>query len=206
MNTTRTKEFKRYSEQRHPANRDLPSPGAFAGGVEDPEILSLLGKLVGTWSHLEEAMIYVFATLSGMKRRGPSREIFRSIIAQEVKIRMMRFLLEESEINAEQPPFFDVVLDKFQSLNSTRNKYIHGLWFNGQGVTYLSSTDPARHPFETVTRKIVAKELQDFLKRTSELTGAITEYQLYCDPEMRTGTEWPAPMRERHERLRQGKF
>lgn len=206
MNTPRTKEIRRYDKERHPKNPDLPNLAIFGSGVEDEEIRSLLGELVSTWSHLEEAMVYIFATLSGTPRQAPSREMFRSIIAQDVKIKMMRFLLQETEANALQPPFFDKAIDEFESLNRSRNKYIHGLWYNYEGRTYLASTDPARHPFETVTRKVDAPELQNFLNRARKLVGAIIEYHLFCDPDMQTGTEWPEQMKAHHEQIRLGNF
>ncbi len=84
MNKPRSKEIKRYDSSRQPANRDLPNPGIFSGGVEDEKILLALGQLVATWSQLEERMVYIFAVLTKTEK-GPSREIFRSIIAQEAK-------------------------------------------------------------------------------------------------------------------------
>lgn len=118
----------------------------------------------------------------------------------------MRFLLEETEANAMQPPFFDKAIDEFESLNRTRNKYVHGLWHHSEGKTYLSSTEPARHPFDTVTRQVLAPELQNFLSRIKKLSDAVVEFRLFCDPDMNTGMEWPASMKERHERVRQGDF
>ena len=179
MNTLRSKPIKRFDKARHPKNPDLPQ-GMFNGGIKDEQILLTLGKLISTWTHLEERMIYIFGILTKTER-GAAREIFRSVIAQEVKIKMMRFLLEETEGHAQQPPFFDKVLDEFQSLNTSRNKYVHGLWYHNEKATYLSSSDPARHPFETVTRKVKASELDAFLERANTLAAAITQYQFHIE-------------------------
>lgn len=196
MNTPRTKEIRRFDKARHPKNRDLPDPGLFQHGVNDEKILLLLGRMIASWPH---QMIYIFAILTQTKE-GSAREIFRSVIAQETKISMMRFLLEETEAHVEAPPFFDRALDEFQSLNRMRNKYVHGLWFHDDNATYLSSSDPARHPFETVTRKVQDSELTDFLVRCNKLSDAVFEYRMVNE-----GAFVMTPP-ERIERLFQGIF
>ena len=186
MNTPRSKPIKRFDKTRHPKNPDLPDPGVFEGGIKDEKMLLTLGKLISTWTHLEERMIYIFGILTKTEK-GVAREIFRSVIAQEVKIKMMRFLLEETEDHAKKPPFFDKVLDEFKSLNTARNKYVHGLWYHDENATYLSSSDAARHPFETVTRKVKASDLDAFLERANTLAAAITNYQFHVEGKPQLG-------------------
>jgi hypothetical protein len=200
MNTPRTKKIRRFDKTRHPKNRDLPDPGIFQGGVKDEKILLLLGQLVATWPQLEERVVYIFGILTKTEK-GPARQIFRSVIAQEVKINMMRFLLEETEQHINAPPFFDKVLDEFQSLNRTRNKYVHGLWHHDAEATYLSSSDAASHPFETVTRKIQDSELTEFFDRAGKLASAITMFQIFSE-----GGPLLLPMQGQFEQLLQGNF
>lgn len=192
MNTPSSKKPLRYDPTRFPRNSELKE-NAYALGVEDNQILTKLGQLAASWPHVEEDMITILATLMGADQKTPVREIFRSIIAQEAKIKMMRHLLEETEANTHRGPHFDKIIKEFAALNALRNKYIHGLWFNADGETFLSTTDPAHHPFFTTTRKIEASELEIFLSRCLNLKSAINAVRFL---------EIDAPLDERYkERL-----
>jgi hypothetical protein len=200
MNTARTKEIRRFVKSRRPKNTDLPDPGVFTNGVNDPDILALLGRLVAEWPHLEERMVYIFGLLTGTEG-GLSREIFRTIISQEVRNKIMKHALEETVQNADKPAFFDKVLSEFASLNTSRNKYVHGLWMCNDEATYLATSEAARHPFETVTRKVNAAELRAFLSRMGSLSHAIITFEM----KQSLGEQLPVP-KEFLERLLEGRF
>lgn len=77
MNTPRSKPLKRYDKERLPKNSDLDvvRPTIYTPGLESPEIIVLLGEMIGVWSHLEEDMIYIFAVLAGTLQSTRTRDI-----------------------------------------------------------------------------------------------------------------------------------
>jgi hypothetical protein len=58
-----------------------------------------LGQIISIWPHIEDVMIWIFEDLLGAKLGAPSRQIFRSITAQQSRIKVMRAMLERSPIN-----------------------------------------------------------------------------------------------------------
>ena len=148
-------------------------------------------------SALEEQMIGVFAKLMGADHSAPVREVFRSIINQREKIKMMRHLLERLERNASLPPYYDFIIDEFERLNAARNGFVHGLWWNSADDSYLSKTEPGNHPFHSVTRKVKPKELQSHLDAMARLSDLIVAAN-FVD----LGASFPADFEERlHSRL-----
>lgn len=181
MNTPRTKPPVRYSNRpKRTFSSDIPDPAAFSLGVGDPEILTLIGRIATEWPHVEERMIDIMRTLLGGRRDMPAKEIFRSIVSQEARIKLMLSLLQ-SEMNEKQPEFIDRCILAFQSLNGSRNSYIHGLWLHNDQGTYITDASPIDGPFGRNTRTVKKEELERFLDRMRKLSSGITAYYFLTD-------------------------
>ena len=71
MNTATTKKPKRYQSK----SRLTRGEGSFTYGT-DNKIAQLIGNVVTQWSHLEEGMIVVMASLLGGGAETPARQTF----------------------------------------------------------------------------------------------------------------------------------
>ena len=97
-------------------------------GLHNPEFAVVLGDLVTYWPHLEEQMIDFFALLMGETQDFPARQIFRSIVAQSARVKVMKALLERTRTNRDKDEEYDRIVTDFAALNDLRNVYVHGLW------------------------------------------------------------------------------
>jgi hypothetical protein len=126
------------SEFNNPKRWQPPHPiipaetGTWRAGIYNPEMLALFGTIMSIWVHIEETMIEVVDLLVfvdhdirravGRKTRGhmPGRQIFRSISANGVRVRMMLNLLRQFIGNYQKDPLYDDVISEFQSLVNLR--------------------------------------------------------------------------------------
>lgn len=127
-------------------------------------------------------MIGVLGVLMGTEwHRSPARQVFRSIVNARDRINVMRSLLEDARINQDRGPEFDAVIDEFASLNSSRNRYAHGLfWVRNDGKIVLQETspiesavllsDPAEVPLNEL--KNVATRMDKLYRRAVKLASA----------------------------------
>jgi hypothetical protein len=141
MNTPRTRERRRYAGF-HPPVEGLPS-GSYRLGIWNDEFLLALGRIATYWPHVEDAMVMVLHDLIGRVDFFVARQIFRSIIANEARRKVMTALLEKTALNRNKPQAYDDILHEFYKLNGTRNDYVHGLWFTFEdGRVYLAEQLP----------------------------------------------------------------
>jgi hypothetical protein len=101
MNTPRTKTPKRYSD---PPQDEGPT-GHYHVGIHNNEAAYGIGKLLTTWPHIEERMVVIFGQLTEMRDFYLARQVFRTIVSQQVRLRIMRSLLEKAPIHADKAGF-----------------------------------------------------------------------------------------------------
>ena len=133
MNTPRTvKPPPRYTPAKVPRNL---GPDASSWGIKDPSLAAAFGWMISYWPHLEQKMIEFFEELLTGRQSNldsgliwSSREIFRSITSQGMRIDIMKGLLHRTPHNAGKGDIYDEIIDEFEALNKIRNEYVHGLW------------------------------------------------------------------------------
>ena len=127
------------------------------------------------WAHLEEEMIAIMASLLGDIRDSPARQVFRSLTSEQVRLKVMRSLLEAARMNASKSLFYDEVIEEFASLNKIRNSYVHGLWSTHQEtekVFIAEATSEEDFPF-LANKQISLKQMEDTVKRIIALTRRV---------------------------------
>lgn len=177
MNIPRSKAAKRYKFQSPDPKLRLPD-GHFAHCIASEKHLLAVGAILTTWSWLEEAMISVMASLlSADKSTAPARQIFRSVVSAEARIKILKNLLEKGRHNISKSTFYDEVIDEFCSLNRARNQYAHGLWItkldkNLKVFLFESSSDDD-FMFSSTPRHVSIKELEQTRQNIITLTRRI---------------------------------
>jgi hypothetical protein len=126
MNIPRTKESKRW-KYKIPENRFT---GSFATEILNPDYLQVLGQIVTRWPHIEDIMMHLFAELLGISIYSghPVRHLYYSIVNARTRMDIMKSTLEESHFNKSRERAYDEILAEFDSLNRSRNTYVHGVW------------------------------------------------------------------------------
>ena len=179
MNTPR--KMKRYG-------MDIPSfssrQGIYSTGLTNDDYAVALADITTHWSYLEESMIGFFALLLGhpspsLGRLGhsspsPARQIYRSIMAPNARIQMLKAVLEKSEINRDKTAEYDAVINEFELLNRARNTYVHGLWdtHHESGRAFLCEPSPDEFYFFQ-PRYVPIEELQNTVIRMGNLARRI---------------------------------
>jgi hypothetical protein len=171
MNTPR--KLKRYA-------MDIPSfssrqGGAYSTGLTNDDYAVALADITTHWSHLEEGMIVFFALLLGHPGpSSPARQIYRSIIAPNARIKMLKAVLEKSAINRDKTAEYDAVINEFELLNRERNTYVHGLWdtHDESGKAFLCEPSPDAFYF-LHPRHVPIEELQNIVIRMGNLARRI---------------------------------
>src|ERR1700748_426664 len=113
MNTPR--KFKRHGI-------DIPSfsqrQGTYSSGLTNDDYAVALADITTHWSHLEEGMIAFFALLLGHPApTSPARQIYRSIVSPNARIKMLKAVLEKSAINRDKTAEYDAIISEFELLN-----------------------------------------------------------------------------------------
>lgn len=152
--------------------------GHYALGCANVEVASLLGQFVAEFTHLEDAMASVFAVLMGDLDDITARYIFRSIVAQQGRIKAMTVLLENCPTNREiSDRTYDDFIAEFDALNAVRNDYVHGLWTTDMAddKAYLSPASADRFAIFGDSRQVTPKELKGVIDRlrTLQLEGRL---------------------------------
>jgi hypothetical protein len=175
MNTPRTKPPKRFDpRERLASTKRQRKRGTYSGGIGNHQAALLLGYITSTWVHVEESMLPVFQNLTAMKDRYQARIVFRTIVSQEARIKIMMSLLEKAPSNYKLPSWYDEAIAEFSSCNTIRNKYVHGLWnTHADGSLHLTETS---HDIilGADMRHVPITELEAFLDRIIKLQAAVT--------------------------------
>jgi hypothetical protein len=187
MNTPKTKVPKRYSTKRLDP---IKTPdGTYSSGIWNTKIVTHFGQIAGYWPHVEDAMIDVLKDLLGGQPSTPARQIFRSVISNAARKKMMTAVLERSSLNVTKTQFYDDILEEFGALNARRNTYVHGLWYthNGHRVFLCEESLDDFHHFEA--REVHETELAEFFTAMDNFIGKIRLRR-------RQGTVAPRPLPE----------
>jgi hypothetical protein len=150
----------------------VPS-GGYAGGIKDPAFAAKFGEMASLWPHIEDNMIDVLTELLGGDYGLPSRQIYRSIISPQARIKVLRSLLQRTEMNQSKDKIYDEILDKFSSLNDLRNTYLHGLWHTHESgrVFFIEASVDETSLFENRVVKI--EEIVSAIRKMTELEDRI---------------------------------
>jgi hypothetical protein len=103
---------------------------------------------------------------------GP-RQIYRSIISPQSRIKVLRSLLQRTELNQRKDPIYDEVIDEFSSLNDQRNTYLHGLWHTHESgrVFFIEASQDEMSIFQN--REVHLNEIDEFIDRLDALENRI---------------------------------
>jgi hypothetical protein len=139
--------------------------------VTGDDILILIGRIVTTWTSVEELMImFMNKLIVGQPGDSPARQIFRSVMAERVRISIMEALLLYAPHNASLDREHDEILASFDKLNRMRNGYVHGRWWTHDSGA-LRIQESAEDGFSMLRERAVPRE---------EIEGVLVEmYQLH---------------------------
>lgn len=168
MNTKPTKKAKRWKPA--PFKTSLPL-GIFRPGISRPDFALAISTIITAWPHVEEHIMQVFADLVGLtpNNLNPIRQLYRSIASAQIRIKIMKNMLEHGQNNRNRSEIYDHIIDEFYKLNDLRNKYAHGLWTQHSSKdVFLSEYSLSDHwLFEA--RKIDIRELHEVIGRIRSL-------------------------------------
>jgi hypothetical protein len=175
MNTPRSKPPKRWKPKRQPSDPQ----GSFLtlGFAGHPLFASMIGEIAVIWPHIDDAMIHVFRELLNVTEEVAVRPVYRSIVSPQIRMRILRNLLEESKSNTNKGGEFDEIISEFDALNDIRSRYLHGLWYLYEGnEAYLSSPKLDDFDFE-VRRRVDPAELERVWARMRDFMGRLREFR-----------------------------
>ena len=165
MSTPRTKSPRRYKVK----ISNTPD-GSYSSGIGPDKFALAIGRLATVWPRVEERMVGLFTELLDIPDEQSGRLIFRSIINQNIRITIMRNLLEKSPHHMDKTVYFDELLDEFASLNAARNTYLHGLWYTYEdGARVFLEEKGESYAIFLVKREVPLKEITSVLKRMNDL-------------------------------------
>lgn len=167
------KNIKRFGDANQHFGR--PPDGQSSGGMFNIAFAAALGEMIAYWPHIEDRMIIVLRSLIGNhEQQIPSQQIFRAVVSQDARIKMMRAILEQSPINQKKGAIFDAMIDEFEALNKARNKYVHGLWWTHESQRmYLQPASTSEAGFLD-QREVTLQEMNEVLERMGNLWRRVT--------------------------------
>jgi hypothetical protein len=139
-----------------------------AGAITDDGVASALGKLIGTFTHLENRMARPLAILARTDEASAGY-ILRSIRNPRAKIDLLSALLEKSPFNQDRSEKWDLIIREYGRVSSARNGYVHGEWWSADdGSTWIAEWEEhGLGPF--AARRIEATELDKLRNEIVEL-------------------------------------
>lgn len=176
MNTPKQNKLKRYTDP------DVKTPdGQFTRGfslplqeLRHPTHAGYLANILSNWPHVEDLMIGVLSDLLGSTPHAPARQIFKSIISNQARQKVMLALLQRAKINRDKGKQYDEIITQFHELNACRNIYVHGLWFThvNTGKVFLAEESLDDHHFFE-SREVPIQEMEGMVNRMWALTNKI---------------------------------
>ncbi len=164
---------KRFSNIQPKPNPASMPEGAYNGAITNVEIGATFGRMASLWPHIEDSMINVLTELLGGNAALPSRQIFRSIVSAQARIKVMRSLLQRAELNDKKDAIYDEVINEFAALNDQRNKFLHGLWYTHESgkVYFVEESIDDLSVFHA--REVTAQEIQALIDRMTALEDRV---------------------------------
>lgn len=174
-------QVKRYPPER----RNLPPmpEGAFETGVTNQKMAAILGQMATYWPQVEDAMIDFFRDLLGLLRDEdfPARQIFKSIINAQTRIKILSTLLKRTKGNQDKSANYDWVIKEFSNLNDARNSYLHGLWHTFEDGRAFLAEYSIDEDFFLQQREVTHEEIAKVLERMMYLR-ALTRLRHFDRP------------------------
>ena len=160
--------------KRYPPDRKKLPPipeGAFETGVSNPKMAAILGQMATYWPQVEDAMIDFFRDLLGLLRDEdfPARQIFKSIINAQTRIKILSTLLKRTEHNKNKSANYDWVIKEFSQLNDARNSYLHGLWHTFEDGRAFLAEYSIDEDYFMQQREVTHDEVEKVLQRMAQL-------------------------------------
>lgn len=172
MSTPRSKRPTRFGDAPRMMHMQVPD-GTSSSGLIEPRFAQLIGCIITHWTHLEEAMIQVMSSLLG-EVPGPGRQVFRAIISEHARVKVMTALLEQAAINRSKGRWYDDVIAEFDSLRKIRNNFTHGLWWTHEhGEVFFAEPKIEEGGYFNPQRKVSLSELEDANDRIIGLSRKI---------------------------------
>ena len=146
--------------------------GTYAGGIYNEHFAARIGQLAAAWGHLDEALADILYDLLGHDYKLPLRQVYRSIVSPEARIAMLSTLLEKTELNQSKSRWYDDVLTEFRTLKSTRNDFLHDLWWTFEdGRMFISKIEADAHSFIAVEKLRLVRSTTSSRKYTTLVFG-----------------------------------
>jgi hypothetical protein len=128
------------------------------------------------WPYVEERMLAVLRELLNVGPLGlPLRPLFRSIVNPQIRIKVLRSLLEDSPSNMSKGQEYDELIDEFAALSTIRNKFIHGLWSVHEDGRVFLAEPTVEDTWFLDSRPVRIEELKSAISRMDLLTKQIRE-------------------------------
>ena len=102
---------------------------AYAYNLTNRDYVERFAAILTQFEHLESRMPLVLAVLLGVPDERIAGYVYRALRSPNLRLEVMRDLLQKSPNNVELGPEYDQILAEYDALRSARNGYVHGLWF-----------------------------------------------------------------------------
>jgi hypothetical protein len=169
MNTPRTKSPKRWKKAEDLERKLIPE-GMFERGVSARQFLQALGRIAAIWPYIEEGMIDIFGELLRGPQGTPIRHVYKSIVNVQIRLQILKNLLEEAPQNSDRGEEFDDLLAECKALNKARNTYLHGVWTTHVKSRKIYLTEREfDEPIGSPQRRVSLDELTSIIERMETL-------------------------------------
>lgn len=116
---------------------------SFTLGLTNVDYATRFALILSEFEHLDSMLMpQVLWRLMGSKHSDVSGYIYRTLRNPNIKLDILRTLLEKSSVNVNHPDQYDEILTLYQEVRSRRNDYAHGLWYTrSDNVVFLAKSD-----------------------------------------------------------------
>lgn len=121
-------------------------------------------------------MIIILEDLLGGGPGVPARQIFRSIVSNEARKKVMLGLLERAQINRSKDRFYDDIIAEFYSLNGIRNDYIHGLWATHESGRVFLTVESVDDFHFLAAREVKSTDLEATIEQMHKLNRKLIDH------------------------------
>jgi hypothetical protein len=164
---------KRFSNIQPKSNAAGVPSGSYNAAITNVAFGSKFGHMASLWPHIEDRMIDVLTELLGGNADLPSRQIFRSIVSAQGRIKVMRSLLQRTELNDNKDQIYDEVINEFAALNDLRNALLHGLWYTHESGSVYFVEESVDDLSVFHAREVTAEEIETLINRMRELEDRV---------------------------------
>jgi hypothetical protein len=137
----------------------------------DESYLILLGRILSLWPEIEGGMSALFADIVGVPL-AVGETMYFSVVNPQIRIKFMTNMITQAAGNKAKIDTHSPVLDMYGRLNSQRNKYVHGRWYQrGDGKVFLEEISHESFAVRwNKKRHVSVTELDLFVLRLSALS------------------------------------